>query len=70
MSMYKEVDDERTGQIMFQAYGTKQVCSMLPKLWRTADHVSISNQLLMLQALVLNFDGYLKVKLKYKKESI
>ncbi len=23
--MYKEVDDERTGQIMFQAYGTKQV---------------------------------------------
>ncbi len=25
MSMYKEVDDERTGQIMFQAYGTKQV---------------------------------------------
>ena len=61
--MYKEVDDERTGQIMFQAYGTKQVCSMLPKLWWTTEHVSISNQLLMLQAVVPNFNSC-----KYKRD--
>ena len=28
ISMYKEISDERTGQIMFHSYGTKQVRSL------------------------------------------
>ncbi len=30
MSMYKEVHDERTGQIMFQSYGSKHVSTPRP----------------------------------------